>query len=129
MNAKAYFACLLLFFFVSACANYVRKGAVFETPDSASNTASLIATLNQRNESLHSVKGIGKIKLWGEKGVQVSRLAWLGAPVGGDLGLVECSDHVQKERATVACAGPLRICVLPGHPIQASSQPASCSAK
>jgi len=82
MNAKACLAFLLLFFFASACAKHVGKDVVFESCDGISSAASLLATFNQRNESLHSVKGIGKIKLWGEKGPQVSRLAWLGSADG-----------------------------------------------
>jgi len=82
MNFKAFFGFLLLLFFMSACANHVRRDIDFESPDGASNAASLLATINQRNKSLRSVKGIGKIKLWGEKGSQVSRLAWLGSSDG-----------------------------------------------
>lgn len=82
MNAKACLAFLLLLFFMPACANHVRKDAVFESPDGVPEAASLLATFNQRNKSLHSVKGIGKIKIWGEKGAQVSRLAWLGTTDG-----------------------------------------------
>ena len=82
MTAKAFFVFLFLFFFMSACANHVRRDIGFESPDGASNAASLLATINQRNKSLRSVKGIGKIKLWGEKGSQVTRLAWLGSSDG-----------------------------------------------
>jgi len=82
MKAKAFLVFLLFFFFMPACAKHVRKDTVCVPPDSVSNAVSLLATINQRNKSLRSVKGIGKIKLWGENGVQVSRLAWLGSADG-----------------------------------------------
>jgi hypothetical protein len=82
MNVKACRAFLLLFFFGYACANHAGRDTVFESYDGVSRADLLLAAFNQRNESLHSVKGIGKIKLWGEKGPQISRLAWLGSKDG-----------------------------------------------
>jgi len=82
MNTKGCLAFLLLFFFVPACANHIGRDAGLESSYGVSKAASLLDAFNQRNKSIHSVKGIGKIKLWGENGFQVSRLAWLGSTDG-----------------------------------------------
>lgn len=82
MNAKNCLTFLLLLCFISACANHVRRDSVFESDLTSQKAASLLAAFKQRNESLLSVKGIGKIKLWSGNGFQVSRLAWLGSADG-----------------------------------------------
>ncbi len=64
-------------FFMSACS--ILTGRVFESSSDSIEAQSLISVLKNKNDSLKSFKGIGKIKLWNKNGSMSTRMAWLGA--------------------------------------------------
>ena len=82
MKATVCFVFVLLFLFLPACYNIVKKDAGFEFQKASPEVSRFLSILEQRNDAVKSFKGIGKIRVWDSDSSRTSRAAWLGADDG-----------------------------------------------
>ncbi|QTA92186.1 DUF4292 [Desulfonema magnum] len=71
---------LIMLFFISACTPVSPR--VSKTSVDSAEAQHLLTSLKNKNHTLNSFKGIGKIKIWDKDKFQIARVAWLGAAPG-----------------------------------------------
>ena len=83
MMKQLFATCGAILFLLFGCAGHKDPGAIKPmqpAPKSAMDITpdSVVATLEQTNSGLTSFKGIGRIKIWNQNGLQSTRIVWAG---------------------------------------------------
>ncbi len=78
---KLVFCLLGLFCFMIQSCSSIHKNSISGLPDPASQdeSRSILASIREKNNSLRTFKGIGKIELKNKKDSFISRTAWMGS--------------------------------------------------
>jgi hypothetical protein len=75
-------AVFLIFSGLAGCYSIVQRGQGFSSPDAPARAGRLLSVIQEKNKSIRSFKGIGRIQLRDDGMTRTSRAAWLGAADG-----------------------------------------------
>jgi len=101
MKPYCYFILLIVFCFTSSCSTLFHS--LREQEKNQIEAQCLLLALKNRNNSLKSFKGIGKIKLWDKNISHAVRVAWLGTQTGKLR--IEVLDVSGRPAASIASDG------------------------